>query len=589
MTRLFVAACFALVLALQGYADTSSFMTNVANRNTLSLNGDWQIIVDWYDRGEQRRIHLDEPPKNKNNFNEYSFGDAALTVPADWNSQRPDLEYYEGVIWYKKEFEVVPRADERQFIHFGAVNYATKVYLNGTLLGVHEGGFTPFQFEVTGELRRGKNKLIVKVDNRRRADGIPALNYDWWNYGGITRDVTFITTPASYIADYFVQLKKGHQDTIAGWIQLSGSNGTESVSLAIPEAGIRHTLTTDTTGYASFAFHANVQRWSPADPKLYKVTLESANDHINEKIGFRNIDVYGDEILLNGEPVFLKGVSIHEEIPQRKGRAASEDDMMQLLHQARELGCNFIRTSHYPMHELLIRKAEAMGFMVWEEIPLWQGIDFSNPEITGKAQGMLRDMIARDKNRCGVIIWSLSNETRSTPDRNRVLRTMAAFSRAMDPTRLIASAFDQFKYSGNKIIIDDPLSEDLDILAANKYMGWYTPWPAGSGNIQWETTYDKPLIISEFGAESVYGVRGPADTASLWTEDFHARVMEDNIRMFRANPQLRGVCPWVLADFRSPTRMHSKYQNGWNRKGLLSEHGEKKKAWYVIRDYFKTH
>ncbi len=589
MIRLFLATCLALTIAPKGYADTRPCMTNVVGRNATSLNGKWQVIVDWYDRGEQRRIHLDEPPKNKNSFNEYSFGDAALNVPADWNSQRPNLEYYEGVIWYKKEFEVAPEPGQRQFIHFGAVNYAAKVYLNGALLGTHEGGFTPFQFEITDQLRRGKNKLIVKVDNRRVADGIPALNYDWWNYGGITRDVNLIITPASYIADYFIQLQKGSKDTIAGWVQLNGNKESEPITLAIPEANIQHTLATDATGYVTFAFHADVKKWSPAEPKLYEVAIKSDRDHVSEKIGFRNIDVHGEEILLNGEPIFLKGVSIHEEIPQRKSRAASETDMMQLLLQARELGCNFIRTSHYPMHEYLIRKGEEMGFMIWEEIPLWQGIDFTSPEITEKAQTMLKDMIARDKNRCGVIIWSLSNETRPTPDRNRVLRAMAAFSRAIDPTRLIASAFDQFKYSGNKIIIDDPLSEDLDILAANKYMGWYAPWSAGPGNILWETTYKRPLIISEFGAESVYGIHGSADTASLWTEEFHARVMEDNIRMFRANPQLRGVCAWVLADFRSPTRMHSTYQNGWNRKGLLSEYGEKKKAWYVIRDYFATH
>ncbi len=590
MNYLFILIGLALEAVFPLLTVAQSTMTHVAGRNSISLNGDWQTIVDWYDRGEQRRIYLDEPPKNKNAFNEYSFADETLTVPGDWNSQRASLEYYEGIIWYKKEFHIDTKPGERLFIHFGAANYRTKVYLNGQLLGVHEGGFTPFQFEVTDHANKGVNKLIVKVDNKRISDGIPALNFDWWNYGGITRDVSLIATPASYITDYFIQLKKGSQDTIAGWLQLSGNEGSENIALSLPEANeIRHTFRTDADGYISFAFHAEVERWSPSNPKLYQVEITSDHDQIREKIGFRNIDVKGDELLLNGEPIFLKGISIHEEIPQRKSRVSSEADVMQLLLQARELGCNFIRTAHYPQHEYLIRKAEEMGFMVWEEIPIWQGVDFTSPEITGKAQAMLRDMITRDKNRCGVIIWSLSNETRPAPDRNRVLRELASFSRTMDPTRLIASAFDQFKYSGNKIIIDDPLSEDLDLLAANKYMGWYTPWPAGPGNILWETTYKKPLIISEFGAEAVYGNHGTADTASSWTEEYQAKVMDDNIRMFRSNPQLRGVCPWVLADFRSPTRMHSTYQNGWNRKGLLSEYGEKKKAWYVIRDYFAPH
>lgn len=560
---------------------------SVPARSNVSLDGKWQVIIDWYGNGNETDIAQNKQATGKNDFIEFSFDNSqTLYVPGDWNSQRDELKYYEGTVWYKQEFNYAVQPGKSAYLQFEGVSYRCEVFLNGKSLGSHEGSFTPFKFDVTGVIRPGKNLLVLKVNNERREDAIPAKKFDWWNYGGITRSVKLVTVPETNIADHFIQLKKGSLSQLEGWIQLNRKQA-QTVQLEIPEAHLKKTFTTDTSGKALVSLSAKLKLWSPEQPKLYAVKIYTATDTLTDRIGFRSIEVNGTQIFLNKKPVFLRGVSFHEEIPQRAGRAYNEADSRMLLSWAKELGCNFVRLAHYPQNEETVKLAEQMGMMMWEEIPVWQGIQFSNPQILGKANHMLHEMIERDKNRCGIIIWSLSNETAPGTDRNNVLAQMAKDARALDPTRLISSAFDHFKYSGNQILIDDPLSESLDVLAANKYMGWYAKWPAEPGNVAWKSNFNKPLIISEFGAEALYGNHGARDTASLWTEEYQEQLYKDNIAMFNKIPFLSGVCPWILADFRSPGRMQAQFQQGWNRKGLLSDKGFKKKAWYVMHKYYQ--
>lgn len=577
--------CFLTAVLFSGLAGAQ--ITGNAERNSFNLDGKWQVITDWYGNGNAEDIACNKQPASKDDFVEFSFDNSqTLLVPGDWNSQRDELKYYEGTIWYKREFVYFPEPNKRAYLQFAGVSYRCEVYLNGKKLGGHEGSFTPFKFDATDLLKAGNNLLVLKVNNERREDAIPALKFDWWNYGGITRSVILVTMPSEHITDYFIQLKKGSLNQLAAWVQLN-TKQQGAVTLEIPEAHIKKTVIADSTGRAQINLPVKLKLWSPEQPKLYTVKVYTRTDTINDDIGFRSIEVKGTQVLLNKRPVFLRGISFHEEMPQRAGRAFAEADSRTLLTWAKELGCNFIRLAHYPQNEQTVKLAEQMGLMMWEEIPVWQGIQFNNPQILSKANYMLNEMIERDKNRCGIIIWSLSNETAPGVDRNRVLAQMANDARALDSTRLISSAFDHFKYNGNQITIDDPLSESLDVLAANKYMGWYAKWPAEPGNVIWKSNFNKPLIISEFGAEALYGNHGAKDTASLWTEEFQERLYKDNIAMFNKIPFLSGVCPWILADFRSPARMQAQYQQGWNRKGLLSDRGSKKKAWYIMHGYYQ--
>lgn len=180
---------FVLFLAVSLDSIAGDFMTNVYGRNFRDLGGKWDAIIDLYDQGERMQVYKNNKPSGKTDFYEYSFdGSLRLNVPGDWNSQLPQLEYYEGTVWYSRHFDasddVLNNASKRQFLYFGAVSYRCKVYLNGEFLVAHEGGFTPFQIEVTDRLVKGDNLLVVQVNNRRTSDAIPALSFDWWNYGG---------------------------------------------------------------------------------------------------------------------------------------------------------------------------------------------------------------------------------------------------------------------------------------------------------------------------------------------------------------------------------------------------------------------
>jgi beta-glucuronidase len=320
------------------------------------------------------------------------------------------------------------------------------------------------------------------------------------------------------------------------------------------------------------------------------VHVSTAADGIDEMIGFRNLAVKGTQILLNEKPIFLKSISFHEEIPQRRGRAFSEADAMMLLSEAKALGCNMIRLAHYPQNEYTVRAAEKMGFLLWEETPIWQGIDFENQETKKKAGNMIREMIMRDKNRCALSFWGMANETQPSVARNEFLKHLIRSAKDIDSTRLITAAFDLVRFDRNlqRFVMDDPFIKEIDVVAVNKYMGWYHPWPVTPDKAIWDVARDKPLIISEFGAEALYGKTGDADVASSWSEDYQAKLYKDNLEMFKNIPNLTGISPWVLFDFRSPFRFHPGYQEGWNRKGLVSDQGFRKKAWYIVADYYKN-
>ena len=585
---------FAITFALSFLAVTGvraqDLIANVYGREMQSLNGKWDAVVDLYDQGRKNKIYLNRKPEGKTDFYEYAFENGLrLDVPSDWNSQTPELKYYEGTVWYARRFDA-PRQDGRRlFLHFGAVSYRCRVYLNGEEIGSHEGGFTPFQIEVTGRLKPADNFLAVEVNNTRTPDAIPAMAFDWWNYGGITRDVSLVSVPEAFVEDYFIRLDKDSADRISADVRLSGAPAGTSVLVEIPELKVRETASADERGAAALSFRVkNLKRWSPEDPKLYRVIVSAGRDRVEEMIGFRNVRVVGEDIYLNGAPVFLKSVSFHEEIPQRMGRAFSESDAVMLLSEARALGCNMIRLAHYPQNEYIVRLAEKMGFMLWEEIPVWQGIDFANDATRQKAGRMIREMVGRDRNRCALTFWGVANETQPSESRNEFLRYLISCCRELDDTRLIVAAFDLVRFDRDRqlFVMDDPFIEALDVVAVNKYMGWYHPWPVTPDRAVWDVARGKPLIISEFGGEALYGQHGAADTASSWSEEYQEALYRDNLRMFEYIPNLRGVSPWILFDFRSPFRFHPTNQEGWNRKGLVSDRGYRKKAWYLMKAYY---
>jgi len=571
-------------------ASDSVLIANLPDRRRRSLAGRWRHIVDPYEAGTYSPFGEAWPLGWYRNLPvrpglaEYDFERAdLLDVPGDWNSQCERLFFYEGSVWYKRDFDAPRHPGMRRFLHFGAANYEAAVYLNGELLGTHEGGFTPFVFEISEAAKESGNVLIVKVDNRRRRQAVPALATDWWNYGGLTREVCVVEVPETFVRDYLVELAAPGR--LRGWVELDGQDRQRGVSLRIPEAGVALELRTDSEGRAHFELEAELELWWPERPRRYQVEIDAGCDCVHEAIGFRRVEVRGCEILLNGEPIFLRGVSLHEEAPTRPGRAFGEDDARTLLGWARDLGCNFVRLAHYTHDESMLRVADEMGLLVWAEIPVYWNIAWERSETLEAAKRQLGEMIARDRNRAAVILWSIGNEAPPSDPRLAFLAELARHARELDSTRLVTAALMAHMDQDGAMVIDDPLGEHLDVMGCNEYLGWYYGELDQVHSVRWRSSHQKPLVMSEFGAGALQGRHGDATTP--FTEEYQARVYQEQIRMLREIPFLAGLSPWILKDFRSPRRPLKDVQDYFNRKGLVSERGVRKRAFEVLRSFYR--
>jgi beta-glucuronidase len=581
---------------------SQELIPNVKNQTTTLLNGEWNYIIDPYETGyysfhhdaydQQRSFQKaaffnNYHVQNKQELVEFDFDKSpSMTIPGDWNSQNPMLFYYEGTVWFKKSFDYEIKENKRLFVYFGAVNYKAEVYLNGVKLGIHEGGFTPFNFEISSIIKAKDNFLVVKVDNIRHKEAVPTLNTDWFNYGGITRDVVLIEEPKSFVQDYMIQIKKGYKNTISGFVKINNFDKTaEFVSIKIPELGIKYKGKIDANGSVNFEIlNKNIKYWSPESPKLYDVSVEYDNQILKDNIGFRTIETQNAKILLNGKSIFLKGISIHEE-NDKGGRANSEADGIRLLTWAKELGCNYVRLAHYPHNETIIRLADKMGLMVWEEIPVYWTIDFANLETYKNAENQITTTIKRDQNRACVIIWSVANETPVSDQRNAFLNNLISKAKTLDSTRLISAALLTKSENLNNYV-DDPIAENLDIVSFNEYLGWYGGNLDDAEKIQWTSKYNKPVIVSEFGGDAKQGFHG--DKTERWTEEFQEYLYIQNLKMIKKIPNICGISPWILVDFRSPRRVLPGIQDGYNRKGLISNDGYKKKAFSILRAFYQN-
>lgn len=567
---------------------------NVYGRSVTSLNGMWKYFVDQQDIGyydyrmnpTRWGFFLDAKPRNVSDLVEYSFDDSkSMKVPGDWNTQDEQLYWYEGSVWYRQKFNWKPEQGRKALLYFAGANYLSRVWVNGKQVGVHEGGFTPFCFDVSDVVKAGENTVVVMVNNNRKKENIPTQIFDWWNYGGITRDVMMVSVPETYIEDYSLQLVKGNTKLISAKLKLNEKKAGKMVTLSIPELKIKKKLVTDAQGEANVVLKAKPSLWCPENPKLYKVSITTAEETISDEIGFRTIETRGKQILLNGKPIFLKGISSHEETAYTSRRCNSAEDADTLLALAKDLGCNFMRLAHYPHNEHAIREAERKGVLLWEEIPCYWTIDWKNEKTFANAKRQLQDMIGRDKNRANVIVWSVANETPHSAERDKFLSELAKFAKTEDDTRLISMAMEVTGQSNYVNRLNDNMNKYVDIISFNEYIGWYRD-VNDAPKMKWEVPYDKPVIISEFGGGAVAGLHGSKN--ERWTEEFQENLYKENLDMLSKIEGLSGMTPWVLKDFRSPRRINPVVQKDFNRKGLVSDKGKRKKAFYVLKEWYKN-
>ena len=575
-------------------------------RDSLDLSGPWTWSIDPYRdglsgfhgeaAGEGHRRWDDRDPEevarqNPNALFEYDMRRSPTVIlPSSWITHDPTMRYYDKLVWYQRAFTVQRRPGGRAFLRFGAVDYVAYVYLNGHYVGRHEGGFTPFAFEVTGLLRDGENRITIGADAERGPDTVPPTVTDWETYGGVTRPVLLIQTPQTYVDDAWLRLTRDGR--IAVNLRLDGP-AAAGRPVRVEIAALHFTMTGTTGPDGSWSATVPAPRglrlWSPDSPTLYDVRFVAGEDVLPDRIGFRTIEVRGEDILLNGRPIFLRGVSMHEEeLGTNPTRAMTPAAARALLTEARDgLHANFVRLAHYPHSEVTTRMADELGLLVWSEIPVYWRVNFARPETLALARQMLAENIARDRNRAAIVLWSVGNETPQGDARLAFLCALVHDVRALDDSRLVTAALLS-RREGNVQTIDDPLAGDLDVMAVNTYNGWYgNDRLADLPGIEWRSPFHKPLIFSELGADALAGFHDTSATPRKFSEEYQAEYYRQTLAMADRIPFLRGMSPWILKDFRSPRRQNPLFQQGWNRKGLISETGRRKLAFYVLAEYYR--
>lgn len=552
-------------------------------RKKESLNGTWHYAVDQYDTCISAKWYEENYYDKEGNLLpvDFSFDEwDTIKLPCCWNTFDKTFLLYEGsMIFTRTFFFEKQNENERVFLKIGAANYLCRIFLNKKYVGMHRGGSTPFYFDITDFLTHD-NRILIQTDSTRRNEQIPPAVTDWFNYGGIYRDIELIRVPEKHIKDFKIFLEPGSGfQKIHAEVTLSKKTDATAV-LTIDELGIQEEIMIK-NGSGEITFTAAFELWSPEHPRLYQVSLSCEDDSVCDKVGFRELRVENMDILLNGRPVFLKGISCHED-SKTNGKALTDEERMENIRLAKELGCNFMRVAHYPHNERMAQLADELGILLWEEIPVYWNVHFDSADTYADARNQLHELVTRDFNRASVIIWSVGNENEDTDDRLSFMKNLADFARKTDPTRAVSAAC---LVNFSKNAIEDRLEKYLDIIGVNEYCGWYTADLKMLPALFENSRPEKPVIITEFGADALAGNRGTITDKG--TEDCQAFVYEKQIENIKKISYIKGMTPWILKDFRCPRRTAAT-QKYYNTKGLVSADGVRKLAFYVLRDFYHS-
>lgn len=550
----------------------------LGGRDIISLDGNWRMTLDLFDEGLRQRWYEanEDPPSQWPIPRDYEIEAGDLVpVPSCWTVLKPEWTYFEGAAWYTRhvDWQAGP-VGEKVLLRIGAATYRALVFLNGAYVGGHRGGSTPFSLDVTQHLKSGRNRLQIMVENRRQRDRVPMQHIDWFNHGGLYREVSLLRLPAVFIRDARAALTPDGEAIRFSLVLSEPVDGL--VEVRAGELGLSAKVPI-TAGQGTLVIPAKPERWSPDVPRLYDVSFHFGIDTVRERIGFRIIERRGTDILLNGQSIWLKGVCVHED-DLVLGKVSTEADIRRRLAHARELGCNFLRLAHYPHHERVAELADELGLLLWAEIPVYWAIDFANPATLVDARNQLLELIARDASRASVIIWGVGNENADTDARFAFMSSLANAARAADPTRLVGAAC---LINRETFALEDRLTESLDIIGLNEYFGWYEPDFSNLERLLTNSCPDKPVIISETGADALPGYRG--EGRILFTEDWQSEFYRQQFKRITTVPYVRGLAAWLLYDFRS-ARRQTGFQQGFNRKGLIAEDKtRRKRAFFTLQ------
>tara|TARA_Y100000766_G_scaffold284760_1_gene304495 strand:+ start:1081 stop:3105 length:2025 start_codon:yes stop_codon:yes gene_type:complete len=631
------------------YPSPDNLIGWIDSRQILTLNGEWSYIVDPMNNGLPETSFFGGFPKNKiqktgMELIEYNFETAStIQIPGAWNALDERLFFYRGPVWLYKKFNYSPKKEALTHLYIEGSNFTTKVFLNGSIVGEFEGGYVPFNFDISKYLIEGENILLVQTDNTLNESSVPTQKTDWWPWGGIVGDVYVVETPKRFIQNAYLQLNPDNFSEALFKLQMNKKSSGHTIKLEIPDLQFKAEYKTNSLGAIKENIKINAQLWSPANPKLYEIKISSDAEIISDEIGFRSIKTLGQKIYLNNREIQFKGIAMHSEPIGIPGPAFSKAHFQKLLSTAKDLNINFIRAAHYPYTRHLAKVADQFGLMLWEEVPVYWNIDWDNSNTLNIAKNQIKRLVQRDQNRASVVVWSVANETPLSSSRMKFLNALLAEIELNDSSRLSTAALlsgseEQFRslvlvlaLQGAKsqwvspkekaiflsiidqaniqidsdlsfsISIDDPLGESVDLISYNEYFGWYyvtfftDQMMISEGtlrklmfevmpDIKISSSFNKPIHISEFGAGAKYGNH----TSKIWSEEYQAMLYKHQLEMLSNNPQIKGISPWVFKDFRAMLRPLPGIQDFYNRKGLIDEKGNKKEAFEVLADFYEN-
>lgn len=533
-----------------------------------------------------------------------------IAVPASWNEQFADGRDYLGPAWYQTRFDLPWNwPTQRIFLRFGSVNYLAEVWLNGTRLGDHEGGHLPFEFEVTALVKVQGNCLVVRVEGELAYDRVPPGNvtgesidffsnhagnypqaqFDFFPFCGIQRPVLLYATPRQSLQDLTVVTDL---DGSTGLVRVRAQKSDQGAATArfwLRGHGQEFSVETRFNGETAEALLSvpEAALWSPTAPNLYDLTVEllqvdTVVDAYTLPVGIRTIAVVGDQLLLNGQPIYLTGFGRHEDFPV-VGRGLLPAVMIKDYALLEWIGANSFRTSHYPYSEEMLALADRLGFLVIAETPA-VGLYFREDGLERRRQlcaQFVQELVTRDRNHPSVILWSVANEPHSKPPHAKpFFRELYDLAYALDGTRPVTLV--------STIGLDEEAFEFCDLLCMNRYFGWYTQGGQLDEGLRQlsddldslHQAFGKPLILTEFGADAIAGMH--AQPPEMFSEEYQAELIARTIQVLRQKPFVVGEHVWNLCDFK--TSQGIVRPGALNHKGVFTRDRRPKLAAQRLRE-----
>jgi len=571
------------------------FSTAALASTRVDLDRDWQFCIDPQEKGEisgwQKRLPITTE---------------TVDVPHTWNLGRYDG--YLGKAWYFRTFEMPTQsADQHVKLHFGATFYSSRVWLNGSEVGTHEGGYTAYAIDITSNLLP-TNYLAVEIDNRITEQTIPGFAmrqkdprdawFDWWDYGGIVRDVWLTVAGPIEIENQRIhsQITPGKarvQDHI-GLASKLKRNQKVSIRLRAfaPDNRMVATRTDSYTAnppnrYADLSLEIDApQLWSIDHPNVYRMSAEVLDesgtvlDEQSDTFGLRTVEIRDRHLLLNGEQVRLTGLTRHEESPW-EGLAETRGTMLHDYDDMRSLQVTLTRPVHYPQNPFIFDYADRHGILLIPEIPVWQfgESQLSDPRVIAHAKQQMRELIEQAGNHPSIFAWSVCNESATgTPAGIAYFRIMRDFIRELDPDRFVSYADDTLPKLQRA---EDSAANDADFLMMNQYFGsWHGPEAelrAALDRVD-QLFPRKMVIISEFGLPGIFA-RDKEDA-----DRKRVRIIQEQLPEMARRDWIAGTIFWCYQDYKSRRNLRFGAEEGYVDQGLVDEYRRRRPSYYVWKE-----